>query len=62
MSGADVATALALIEAELQHVPESAREAVADRVLGALTGQFYLFPRPPEEATQAPARGGRPSA
>lgn len=55
MSESDTATALALIQAELSHVPDAAREAVADRVLGALYGRFMFLPRP--TATEdAPSR------
>ena len=53
MSESDTKTALRLIEVELAEVPEPAREAVADRVLGALYGRFMFLPRPTahEEAT-----------
>ncbi len=46
MSEAETERALKLIEGELGDIPEAAREAVADRVLGALYGRFMFLPRP----------------
>jgi len=46
MTTKDTALALRLIEGELGDIPEAGREAVADRVLGALYGRFMFLPRP----------------
>jgi hypothetical protein len=72
MTAPAIAEALGLIETELAGIPESAREAVADRVLGALTGRFMLIPRPSEseeattraalEALGVPGLSGRGAA
>jgi hypothetical protein len=46
MTADGTALAHALIEGELDRIPESDRGKVADQVLGALTSRFMFIPHP----------------
>lgn len=63
MTTEDTGRLIDLVAAELRsQLSEEAADGVATAIVGEITSRFLLIPLPPEEATQAPARGGRPSA